>query len=121
MGIGQLGEGLVADLYLNSGHRVIGRNVRLHASKQIGELDVIVTKGKEIIFIEVKTRKSKAFGNPADAIGYLKRRRLVNACQVFLLRHPQYDGWNWRIDVAEVYLDKPRNSIIILENAIEDH
>jgi putative endonuclease len=121
MTLGQQGEELVAREYEKRGYAIIGRNVRLHASKQIGELDVIAVKGREVAFVEVKTRKSTRYGQPADAIGYLKRRRLTNAAQVFLLRNPRYQDWDWRIDVAEVILDNGQNSIIILENAIEDY
>jgi putative endonuclease len=121
MNIGQQGEELAAREYVKLGYRIIGRNVRLHASKQIGELDVIVTKNQEIVFVEVKTRRTQSFGHPADAIGYLKRRRLINAAQVYLLRNARFQDWHWRIDVAEVRIDKSGAGVIIIPNAIEDY
>jgi len=121
MTLGQQGEELAAQEYVKLGYAIIGRNVRLHASKQIGELDVIAVRNREIVFIEVKTRQTESFGHPADAVGYLKRRRLINAAQVYLLRNSRYQDWHWRIDVVEVRIDKSGIGVIIIPNAIEDY
>jgi putative endonuclease len=121
MNRGQEGENIAAAEYQKNGYSIVGRNVRVHSSKQVGEIDIVARKGLELVFVEVKARASRTFGLPAEAIGYHKRTRLVRACKLFMLRHPQYADWNWRIDVVEVYLDKSSNSVIILENAIEDY
>lgn len=118
--LGRHGEDLAAAEYESRGYAIIGRNVRVHSIKQIGEIDLVAVRKNEIVFIEVKTRRSKAFGSGTESVSYLKQRKLIRAAKLFLLRHPQYDTWNWRLDVAEVGIDKTKNNIIILENAIED-
>lgn len=121
MNLGQRGEEIVADMYKANGCVILGRNVRFYGSRQIGELDIVALKGKELIFVEVKTRSSVKYGGPAESIGYLKQTRLVKAVKLFVLKNPLYQGWDYRIDVAEVYIDNSKNRVIILENAIEDH
>jgi putative endonuclease len=118
---GKMGEDLAAYAYENLGYKIIGRNVRMHGSRQIGEIDVIAMKDDLIVFIEVKSRTNEAFGVPAEAVDYFKQRKLINAAQAYLSRNPQFDSYDWRFDVAEVNLDKNPPSVIILANAIEDY
>jgi putative endonuclease len=117
---GRLGEELACAEYVKRGFRIIGRNVRVHGSRQYGELDIIAAKKRELVFAEVKTRKSKAFGAAAEAVHFLKRRRLVRSVKLYLQQRPHYADWDYRIDVVEVYVDKPLPAVIILENVIED-
>lgn len=122
---GQEGERLAGEYYEKLGYKIIGKNVRLHQYRQVGEIDLIVvqenSQPKEIIFVEVKARRTEAFGSPADAVGFYKSRKLLRAIKLFLLQHPQYDTWTHRIDVAEVRLDKTPPSVTILVNVIEDY
>jgi putative endonuclease len=118
--LGKEGERLAMTEYVRLGYILIRKNVRIHGYRQIGEIDLIFRRDREIVFVEVKTRKSARFGTPADAVGYLKQRRLRKAVGLYLLQHPQYDGWDWRIDVVEVHIDKSENPVIMLVNAIED-
>jgi putative endonuclease len=120
MDIGKMGEQLVAEKYTQLGFNIIGSNVRLHGFRQIGEIDLIAAKDKELVFVEVKTRRSNSFGFPADAVGVLKQQKLVRAAKLYILKNPQYQDWDLRFDVAEVHIDKKENAVIILENVIED-
>jgi putative endonuclease len=118
--LGKRGEQLALQEYLKVGYKLVAQNVRLHGYRQIGEIDLIVQKDRELVFVEVKTRRSYKFGTPVEAVGYIKQKRLRKAVSLFLLHRPQYDSWNWRIDVAEVNIDNRENPVIILENVIED-
>ncbi len=120
MNLGQTGENLAQAEYEKLGYRLVGRNVRMHGYRQVGEIDLIMAKEKELVFVEVKTRRSKKFGAPAEAVGYLKQKRLRSAVKLYLLQRPHYDSWLWRIDVVEVDIDNRENPAIILVNAIED-
>ena len=44
-----------------------------------GELDLICTRGRELVVVEVKTRSSDAFGTPLEAVGARKRRAMMAA------------------------------------------
>jgi putative endonuclease len=118
--LGSMGEGLAEQEYRKLGFEVIGKNVRVYGNKQIGEIDLIVGKNNELVFVEVKTRRSEKFGTGAEAVDYFKQRKLVQAIKTFLHRNPRFDGWDWRADVVQVDIDNVQNPAIILENVIED-
>jgi putative endonuclease len=70
--LGARGEELTARWYLDRGYEVIDRNWRCRD----GEIDLVVRSGSTVVFCEVKTRSSAAFGSPAEAVTPLKQRRL---------------------------------------------
>jgi putative endonuclease len=67
-----------------------------------GELDVVARQGRAMVFCEVKTRTSTAFGTPAEAVTYTKRARIRRLAARWL------DEWSGprprqiRFDVAAV-------------------
>ncbi len=70
-----------AVLFLESrGHRILERNWRLHGY----EIDIISEDSEFTVFTEVKTRSSADWGNPEEAIGKLRMRRLINAASHYL-------------------------------------
>ncbi len=70
--LGRYGE-LVAERYLlDHGFTIIDRNWRCRA----GELDLVAREGTVLVFCEVKTRSSTAFGDPAEAVSNRKAVRL---------------------------------------------
>lgn len=120
MNIGKHGEEIAAQEYFKKGYRLLATNVRMHLVKQVGEIDLIVTKDRVLVFVEVKTRTNFSYGLGAEAVNYYKQRKLIQAVRLFLAKNKQYRTWVWRIDVVEVYLDSGQNSVIILENVVED-
>jgi putative endonuclease len=70
--VGAAGEDAVAAWYAASGYEVVDRNWRVRE----GELDVVVRRGATVAFCEVKTRRSTAFGVPAEAVTARKQQRL---------------------------------------------
>ena len=69
---GRFGEGCAAQWYLHNGYRVLNENWRCSE----GELDLIVTDGSAVVFVEVKARSSGRFGSGAEAVGHRKQRKL---------------------------------------------
>ena len=69
---GIAGEDVAAAWYASQGYEVVARNWRCRA----GELDLIVRRGPEVVFCEVKARRTAAFGTPAEAITHDKRQRV---------------------------------------------
>jgi putative endonuclease len=118
--LGQIGERLVEKKYLEQGFKLVERNYIFPHGVQMGELDLIFTKPQELVFVEVKARSNEKFGGPFDAVDIGKQRKLVRTAKMYLHLHPQYQNYNYRIDVAAVDVDNPANPVIILENAIED-
>lgn len=62
---GNKGEDLACEYLLKNGYEIVARNV--HFSK-LCEIDIIAKIKQKYIFVEVKTRKSNAFGTPMEAI-----------------------------------------------------
>ncbi len=70
--LGTRGEDLAAAWYEAQGYEVLDRNWRC----RLGELDLVVRRGRTVVFCEVKARSSDAFGSPAEAVTPAKRQRI---------------------------------------------
>ncbi len=98
---GQNGEN-IAENYLKSiGYFILNRNYRC---KQ-GEIDIIAKDGEEIVFVEVKTRSSIIYGNPAEAVDTYKQKHIRKAAEVYVYSNQLYNCYI-RFDVIEVYLNR---------------
>lgn len=70
--LGAYGERLAVRHLVAAGLVPVARNWRCTE----GEVDIIAWDGEDIVFCEVKTRRTGAYGTPAEAIGPAKARRL---------------------------------------------
>ena len=97
--------------------RLVARNFR----SRFGEVDLVALAGDTLVFVEVRARRSTAFGTQAETVDYAKARRLTLTCQAFLQR-TRLPWRDWRIDVAEVSLDRWRRPyrVSFIESAIEE-
>jgi putative endonuclease len=116
--LGRWGENLAADYLQQRGYAILAQNVRT----PYGELDLVArqeTAGSRVtVFVEVKTRRSDAFGLPETAITPQKQAHLLAAAQSFLQTHPELDG-DWRIDVMAIRRTTARDvEIVHFENAV---
>ncbi len=66
------------------------------------ELDVIARRGRHLVFCEVKAKLGERYGDPAEMVGAEKQRRLMQAAEVWLARHPELAGLEVRFDVVAV-------------------
>ncbi len=78
--LGRVGEDAAAAALTARGYVILRRNVR----SRYGEIDLVVAQGREIIFVEVKTRTSGDRGHPFDAVHPVKRRRLARLARAFV-------------------------------------
>lgn len=78
--LGVAGEDAVTQWYLDQGYQILARNWRCRE----GELDVIAQQGRTIVFCEVKTRSSMAFGSPFEAVTATKRKRIRHLAMAWL-------------------------------------
>ena len=99
--LGDAGERAVADWYEASGYTVLDRNWRCRD----GELDLVVARGSVVVFCEVKTRRSDAFGQPFEAVTLAKQRRLRTLATRWLAEHPG-GARDVRFDVAAVRMSR---------------
>jgi putative endonuclease len=101
--IGALGEKMAAAELEAAGFTILARNYRCAS----GELDLIARDGEVIVFVEVKTRSSAAFGLPRDAVTPAKRRKMARAASHYLLSHVENEC-PYRADIVEVALVRGR-------------
>lgn len=71
--------------YRLRGYRIIGTNVQAGRN----ELDLIVRRGRNLTFVEVKSRRGRGFGGALGAVDTEKQRRVRRAARVWLTRNPQ--------------------------------
>lgn len=110
--VGNSGEQFAVDYLLQKGYRLLARNFNV----RYGEIDIVAAYGNEVVFVEVKTRTSKAFGLPEDNVTPAKMKKLVNAALIWLEEHPCSSD-NWRIDVIAIILS-PERKLVDLEHFI---
>jgi len=82
--LGRRGEDLAALHLVASGLTIVERNWRCPQ----GEIDVIARDGDELVFVEVKTRSSVAYGHPLEAITAQKLARLRRLAAAWCVAHP---------------------------------
>lgn len=78
--LGQKGENAVCGILKKRGFRLLAKNYTIRG----GEIDLIMEKGEKIIFLEVKTRSGKEFGEALESITPKKKNALIRTAQVFM-------------------------------------
>ena len=99
--VGKLGEELAGRFLRERGYQILTTNYRCRQ----GEVDIVAKDGEEVVFVEVRTRRSQSFGTPQESLTRPKVRRLVATCQDYLQGYGGADT-NWRIDLVSVRLDQ---------------
>lgn len=95
--LGRHGEQLAAQFLQDAGYAIVDRNWRCAR----GEIDLVARDGLETVFVEVKTRSSRAFGHPFEAITAQKLARLRRLAAAWCEVHPGRHG-SIRIDAIAV-------------------
>ncbi len=109
---GKLGEERLKSLLLARGYQIITQNYRCRS----GEIDIVAQKGRQICFVEVKTRW-KNYLDLSEVVNHVKQRRIVLAARHFLMQHQQ-TNLTYQFDVALLELQATGDlEIKYLENA----
>ncbi len=87
---GDAGEDKAVSYLKKKGYKIIARNFNC----PFGEVDIIAARGKDLVFIEVKTRSNAdAFGGGVAAVNKAKQMRIAKAAISYIKKHkPAYDG-----------------------------
>jgi putative endonuclease len=59
-----------------------------------------VRRGERVVFVEVKAKAGRAYGDPVEMVGPEKQRRLRQAAESWLAAHPELDGLAVSFDVV---------------------
>jgi putative endonuclease len=105
-------EAMAAAFLEHNGLKILARNYRC----RLGEIDLVAREGDTTVFVEVRSRRSSAFGGAAASITAAKRQRLLKAARHYISRQralPQC-----RFDALLIQGEPPR--IEWLRNAFGD-
>ena len=92
------GERLAARHYRLRGYRILAANARAGGH----ELDLVVRRGRRLVFVEVKERARGGYGGPAGAVDREKRRRVRRAAASWLQAHPETAELEIGFEVAAI-------------------
>lgn len=111
--LGKRGEEIAARALRRAGYKVLYRNYRARGG---GEVDLVCRHRDTLVFVEVKTRSSQAYGAPAEAVTKQKQHLVARGALSWLrlLDHPDI---HFRFDIVEVSVDGTSAATCIIENA----
>ncbi len=112
---GILGEKMAGDFLKKRGYRILETNYRCPE----GEIDIVARHKDYLIFVEVRTKRSRQFGSPEESITPAKKGRMRAAAFHYQQAHTGLPSL-WRIDVVAVELDQRQKPLRIelIENAV---
>ncbi len=110
--LGRRGERAAERHLRRNGYRIVARNFRAAGA----EIDLVAIDGDILVFVEVKTRRSRAAGAPEEAVDERKQTRMRRAAEVFARRY-RADEIEMRFDIVAVDASGKRLEIELLRNA----
>lgn len=102
--LGADGEDLACRALVARGYRILARRFRT----RLGEVDVVAEVDGTLVFVEVKTRRDRQFGHPAEAVTAQKQRRLAAMASLYVARHRR-ERAPVRFDVVAIVQDGCRS------------
>jgi putative endonuclease len=112
--LGRRGEEAACSFLKRKGYTIVERNYR----RRHGELDIIARDGATLVFVEVKTRQSRQYGSPFEAVDYRKQRQISRMALDYLQARKISDT-PLRFDVVAVILHGEKGECQHLCNAFE--
>jgi putative endonuclease len=114
--LGRAGEERAAQHLIERGYILLDRNWRCAR----GEIDIVAARGRTLAVVEVKTRRSDAFGHPLEAIDDRKAARLWALARAWVHAHPEQSrGRTVRVDAISVLGPDPATAHVEhLEDAL---
>lgn len=112
--VGAYGERLAARYLTESGMQILDRNWRCDQ----GEIDIVAMDDACLVIVEVKTRRSLAYGSPVEAVTAIKAARLRRLAACWLTDHRSWvdSAADVRIDVVGVL--RPRSGPARIEHLV---
>ncbi|VAX35453.1 hypothetical protein MNBD_UNCLBAC01-1193 [hydrothermal vent metagenome] len=113
--LGRKGEDMAAAYLKRCGYDIIERNF----VNKLGELDIIAKDHNVLCFIEVKTRRTLAFGSPFESITKRKQHKIIRVAESYLQYKNFYDV-SIRFDCMAVYVqEEGEDQIELIKGAFE--
>ena len=112
--LGKMGENLACRELERRGYAILARRYR-HGG---AEIDIVARDGPTLVFVEVKAREGREFGDGAEAITRRKRRRIAMAAMDYLVRYQKAEC-PCLFDVVSVMLCGGEPEIEVIPNAFD--
>ena len=112
--LGRRGEELALRFLKKSGYKIIERNYIC----KMGEMDIIAQEKDTLVFVEVKTRTSMAFGPPQLAVTKFKQRQMSKVALCFL-KEKKLEDVKARFDVVAIILRPSGEEIELIRDAFD--
>lgn len=113
---GNIGEEIATKYLKEKKYIIMQRNFLIRT----GEIDIIAKdiESNEVVFIEVKTRTTKKYGNPIDAIDAKKMKHIYQTAMYYINKNHLEEQVGIRFDAVEVYLLETNIKIKHIKNII---
>lgn len=112
--LGKIGEELAVAHLKKMKYKILERNYKC----PLGEMDLVARDKNTLVFIEVKTRKTKDFGGPAAAVDLYKQRQLSKVA-LHYLNQKKLNNIPARFDVVAIELIGSTPQVEVIRNAFE--
>ncbi len=99
--LGQRGEDLAAEALHRHGYRVLDRNWRCAS----GEVDLVVSLGDDVYFVEVRTRRGTVVFSPEMSITPRKAERMDRVARAYMGSHASTGEETWHVSFAAISID----------------
>lgn len=109
--LGKQGEDKAVTLLVSKGHQLLERNYRFGRD----EVDIITKQGKNIVFVEVKTRSGVSFGHPEEFVDKKKRKAMKKVADEYMFRNKLEEAI--RFDIVAILTEKNKMELLHIEDA----
>lgn len=109
--LGKLGEDQAVDFLTKKGYQILDRNWKIGDL----ELDIVAQEADTLVFVEVKTRATDAWGNPEDAVDELRKNRMSRAANAYI-KFKRLDI-PYRFDIIAIVVNDNQLQIKHIEDA----
>ena len=104
---GRSGEDRAADYLVQQGYTILVRNWRSKATRN--EIDIIAEHDSDLVFVEVKTARTKSYGSPVEWVTPRKQQAIIRAARDYLAAYPLGDR-GCRFDVITIGPKDPQGN-----------
>ena len=111
--LGKKGESVACRFLENSGYVIVSKNYKC----TYGEIDIIAMDQEELVFVEVKTRCSKKYGEARESVNEYKSKHIKKAAAYYIYKH-KLESKLVRFDVMELYLKEDHFLIKQIKNTL---
>ncbi len=97
--VGRYGENIAQAFLQIKGYRILRTNYQTPR----GEIDIIAAHGEFLVFVEVKLRRTKSFGQSREAVGANKIKKLLHTSRYYIME-TEYSG-PMRFDLVAIDIE----------------